>query len=77
MPHQLVSVCGRVGLNNGAGSAIDWRDIQIGKSLTFYGREFFVTGCDDATKDFLYRNGVKVEPNASLPTGPYEDAQQV
>lgn len=77
MLNQVAFVHGRASSCNEAGSSIDWHDIEIGKSLTLYKREFFVTGCDDATKDFLRQNGAEVAPNATPPQGPYEDAQKV
>lgn len=59
------------------GSHIDWHQVCARESITIYGREYFVLGCDEFTRDFLGKNGIQIPPNTSSPDGPYENAQKV
>ncbi|GMH37263.1 hypothetical protein BSKO_05136 [Bryopsis sp. KO-2023] len=60
----------------GSDSIRSWKEVTVGESISLYGREFFVTGCDDFTRDFLHRHGIAPSPNKGAPPGPYETAQE-
>merc|ERR1719174_3613294 len=52
-----------VGINKPASPLLKPSDIEIGKSIPVYGREFFIYDCDDATKEFYAEYlGKHVEP---------------
>ncbi|XP_067948008.1 EF-hand domain-containing family member C2-like [Watersipora subatra] len=48
-------------------------DFNIGKELTLYGRVFKLTSCDEFTRNFLTKLGVRVPPPDGTPNDPYSD----
>ncbi|CAH1773631.1 unnamed protein product [Owenia fusiformis] len=56
---------------NDVGDHWDWKDLNNGTNVVFYGKVFHILDCDAWTKDFLESEGVEVNPPESLPTDPY------
>jgi len=56
---------------NDAGDSWHWKDINLGMTLTFYGKNFHVTNCDSFTKDFLESEGQVVNGPEQIPVDPY------
>ena len=48
-------------------------DFNIGRELTLYGRVFKLTACDEFTRNFLTKLGVRVPPPDGTPEDPYSD----
>jgi len=48
-------------------------DFNVGKEIMLYARVFKLTGCDDFSKNFLRKLGVRVSIPASNPDDPYMD----
>ncbi|NXD67336.1 EFHC2 protein, partial [Eolophus roseicapillus] len=53
---------------------IDHFNINI--EVTFYARKYKITDCDQFTKNFLRKMGVRLNPPASLPGDPYTQERQ-
>jgi len=43
------------------------QQLQVGRPLTLYGREFYLTGVDTFTRAFLEREGLQVPPDQPCP----------
>lgn len=48
-------------------------DFNIGRELTLYGRVFKLTSCDEFTRNFLTKLGVRVPHPEGTPSDPYAD----
>ncbi|KAJ3372004.1 EF-hand domain-containing member C2 [Kappamyces sp. JEL0680] len=48
------------------------RDFNVGTLITFYSRSIKLVGCDDFTREFLEQLSIRVPPNGSFPSDPYE-----
>ncbi|KAF6040012.1 EFHC2 [Bugula neritina] len=48
-------------------------DFNVGRELTLYGRVFKLTSCDEFTRNFLTKLGVRVPPPDGTPNDPYAD----
>lgn len=48
-------------------------DFNVGRELTMYGRVFMLTSCDEFTRNFLTKLGVRVPPPLEAPADPYSD----
>lgn len=59
------------------GRKVDWTDFAVGSSLPLYGRTYHITGCDEATRAFLGREGYDVAPNSEAPEGPFDITEKV
>ena len=47
---------------------------NIGNAVTMYGRSFNITACDEFTRNYLTKTGIKMEtPQHSEPADPYFD----
>lgn len=46
-------------------------DFNIGIDITFYGRTFKIYDCDEFTKNFLKKIGIKLNPPKKCPYDPY------
>ena len=46
-------------------------DFNVGNEITFYGRTFKITNCDEFTQNFLRKLGVRVQCPESVPGDPY------
>lgn len=53
---------------------IDHFNINI--EVTFYARKYKITDCDQFTKNFLRKMGVRLNPPASHPDDPYTQERQ-
>lgn len=42
------------------------QDLNVGQEVTFYGRHFQLTGCDDFTRQFLTKSGMEVPPSEEV-----------
>ena len=58
--------------NGDTGSFFGIEDICVGKTVTFYGRRFFVVSCDAFTRSFLEARGVAVAEDQPFPDEPIE-----
>uniref|UniRef100_A0A8C3Y6W5 EF-hand domain-containing family member C2 n=1 Tax=Catharus ustulatus TaxID=91951 RepID=A0A8C3Y6W5_CATUS len=46
-------------------------DFNINTEITFYGRKYKIIDCDEYTKNFLRKIGIRLNPPASRPDDPY------
>eukprot|EP01026_Neomeris_dumetosa_P029973 TRINITY_DN24111_c0_g1_i1.p3 TRINITY_DN24111_c0_g1~~TRINITY_DN24111_c0_g1_i1.p3 ORF type:complete len:203 (+),score=18.22 TRINITY_DN24111_c0_g1_i1:185-793(+) len=58
-------------------SYVYWTDLKVGGQTSIYNRVYYITGCDDWTRNFLEKRGLRVPPNSSPPQDPYAKAQAV
>uniref|UniRef100_A0A5K3FLV1 EF-hand domain-containing protein 1 n=1 Tax=Mesocestoides corti TaxID=53468 RepID=A0A5K3FLV1_MESCO len=56
---------------NDCGEYYSWKDLNIGLSITIYGRVYRVTNCDEFTRNFFESEGIEVNEPESIPTDPY------
>eukprot|EP00051_Salpingoeca_urceolata_P016671 m.223208 g.223208 ORF g.223208 m.223208 type:complete len:552 (+) comp18748_c0_seq2:177-1832(+) len=54
-----------------SGSTWHWKDLNVGVTLTIYGRAFRFTDCDAFTADYLTRNGIVLNDPEETPEDPY------
>ncbi|KAJ3091880.1 EF-hand domain-containing member C2 [Quaeritorhiza haematococci] len=47
-------------------------DLSVGRSITFYGREFVIVGCDEFTRKFMSSLGFHMDSNRAFPVDQYE-----
>lgn len=59
------------GCRQDAGPYFKLTDLVVGGTVDFYGKVLTITGVDGYTKDFLYKMGVDVMENQSIPEDPY------
>ncbi|XP_076060574.1 EF-hand domain-containing protein 1-like [Oratosquilla oratoria] len=50
-----------------------WTDLNLGVSLSLYGRDFHLCDCDAFTREYLLSEGTEVNPPAAVPCDPLED----
>ena len=48
------------------------KDIQIGQSMTVYGRMYFVAAVDAFTRRYLTERGIELAPDEEIPACPYD-----
>ncbi|PAA83009.1 hypothetical protein BOX15_Mlig019168g1 [Macrostomum lignano] len=48
-------------------------DFNVGQNITFYGKTFRITGCDQFTENFLRKLGVRIGLPETQPGDPYAD----
>ncbi|XP_074656210.1 EF-hand domain-containing protein 1-like [Tubulanus polymorphus] len=61
---------------NDQGDHWHWKDINLQQNVTFYGKIFRVTNCDQFTRDFLEAEGIIVNDPESEPTDPYDSKRK-
>lgn len=61
---------------NDAGDHWDWRDLNNGTNVTFYGKIFHIVDSDRWTREFLESEGVEVNPPESMPQDPYIEVRK-
>jgi len=49
-----------------------WSDLNVGESVTFYGRTFYVYSCDPFTRKFITGSGLQVADDQEAPEEPIE-----
>lgn len=52
-------------------------DLNVGNELLIYARRFKLTDCDEFTRNFLTKLGVKLNPSQPLPEDPYSRHRRV
>ncbi|XP_013383143.1 EF-hand domain-containing protein 1-like [Lingula anatina] len=62
---------------NDQGDNWHWKDINLGQNITFYGKVFHITDCDQWTRDFLDSEGIVVNEPEQLPLDPYTEERRV
>lgn len=62
----------RIAVNpNGSGQHFTVANFNVGNNVTFYGKDFTITGCDKFTREFLSDLSVNVPQNTEAPEDPY------
>jgi len=46
-------------------------DFNINKEINLYSKVFKITGCDDFTRNFLRKLGVRIPESTTVPEDPY------
>lgn len=59
-----------------SGQQADWPALNVGASVTLYGRLYHITGCDGATRAWLEGQGVHQAPNSAPPESPIDLARR-
>jgi hypothetical protein len=59
------------------GTLLDWPALSVGTTVTLYGRQYHITGCDGATRRWLGTQGVEQAPDQAPPASPYDLALKV
>ena len=49
--------------------------LNVGRDLVLYGTTYHLTSCDQFTRNFLSKLGVRVNPDTCVPGDPYMEAR--
>jgi len=58
------------------GNSYHWTDLNNGVDMLVYGRVYRITDCDEYTRAFFEREGVKLNPPEELPIDPYTESRR-
>lgn len=56
---------------NDQGEHWEWKDLNIGNDVVFYGKTFHIYSCNCYTKQFMASEGIIVSPDEECPEDPY------
>jgi len=56
---------------NDQGEHWQWKDLNIGTNVVFYGKTFHTYDCNNYTKDFMQSEGIMLNPVEVCPADPY------
>jgi len=62
----------RLPKEDATGEHYTYKDIKINDTVTFYGKVFHITDCDNWTKEYLMSQGLVVNNFVEIPPDPYE-----
>lgn len=54
-----------------SGEHWEWKDLNIGNDVVFYGKTFHIYSCNCYTKQFMASEGIIVSPDEECPEDPY------
>jgi Ca2+-binding EF-hand superfamily protein len=60
----------------GDGEHYTWRDIDVATEMTFYGRTFRITNCDQRTREFYRAKGIELSGSEGVPEDPVRAASR-
>ena len=49
----------------------NWRDLNVGVDINFYGRVFRINDCDEFTRAFYANEGITLGASENLPDDPF------
>ena len=48
-----------------------WKDLNVGNNVVFYGKTFHIYSCNNYTKEFMSSEGIMLNPDEGCPSDPY------
>ncbi|XP_072175362.1 EF-hand domain-containing protein 1-like [Diadema setosum] len=61
---------------NDQGDHWHWKDLNLDIDVTFYGKVFHITDCDEWTSNYMASEGIELSAPAQTPTDPYTDSRK-
>lgn len=59
-------------ISGASGCQLAPQDVQVGQTVTAYGRTYHVTSVDSFTRQYLTERGISVAPDEQIPACPYD-----
>lgn len=61
---------------NDQGDHWHWKDLNLDINVTFYGKIFHITNCDEWTAEYMASEGIELQRQTNQPTDPYTDTRK-